>query len=169
MNAVSGSSTAMNAVSGSSTAMNAVARSSTAMNAVAGSAIAINMIVKSSMASQKVASRIQNYRSQLINTLDSGTQYFTKYSDINVGKGSGTFDQDLNSPYILIPINCYDNGNDNYSVYYGADTSKRIAYITQHSGNVGVSSGISLRGVKVVSADTGSTSGYVTFKKYLAK
>jgi hypothetical protein len=167
MNAVAGSSIAMNAVAGSSTAMNAVAGSSTAMNAVAGSAIAFNMIVKSSMASQKVASRIQSYRSRLINTLDSSTQYFTKYSDTNVGNGAGTFDSGLNSPYIFIPVQCYDDNDTDYVIYYGANTSQSIASIGKHSGKTSVNSGVSLRGVRVVGK--GSSSGYVTFKKYLAK
>ena len=164
MNAIAASETAMNAVVASATAMNAVAASATAMNAVAASATAMNAICKSAIAAQAICSPIQSRRSTLLTTLADGSK-FSK-TTVNVGNGGGAFDHGLNTNTIYIPTACYDDGDTHYDVYYGADTSKSVVSIAEHSGTVSVTSGVSLRGVRVVGH--GGSLGYVTFDLYTA-
>jgi hypothetical protein len=164
MNAVAASATAMNAVAASATAMNAVAASATAMDAVAASATAMNAICKSAIAAQAVYAPIQSRRSTLLTTLADGSK-FSK-TTVNVGNGAGTFDHGLNTNTIYIPTACYDDGDTDHTVYYGADTSKSVVSIARHGGAVSVTSGVSLRGVRVVGS--GSSVGYVTFDVYTA-
>jgi hypothetical protein len=154
----------MNAVAASATAMNAVAASATAMNAVAASATAMNAICKSAIAAQAVYAPIQSRRSTLLTTLADGSK-FSK-TTVNVGNGAGTFDHGLNTNTIYIPTACYDDGDTDHTVYYGADTSKSVVSIARHGGAVSVTSGVSLRGVRVVGS--GSSVGYVTFDVYTA-
>jgi hypothetical protein len=154
----------MNAVAASATAMNAVAASATAMNAVAASATAMNAICKSAIAAQAVYAPIQSRRSTLLTTLADGSK-FSK-TTVNVGNGAGTFDHGLNTNTIYIPTACYDDGDTDHTVYYGADTSKSVVSIARHGGTLSVTSGVSLRGVRVVGS--GSSVGYVTFNVYTA-
>ena len=193
MNAVAASATARNAIRNSSTAwdivadssivigkfvaaeaslnpadyadMNAVAASATAMNAIAASATAMNAICKSAIAAQAVYAPIQSRRSTLLTTLADGSK-FSK-TTVNVGNGGGAFDHGLNTNTIYIPTACYDDGDTHYDVYYGADTSKSVVSIAEHSGTVSVTSGVSLRGVRVVRH--GPPVGYVTFDVYTAR
>ena len=158
----------MTAVAASETAMNAVVASATAMNAVAASATAMNAICKSTIAAQAVYAPIQSRRSTLLITLADGSK-FSK-TTVNLGRGTGTFDHGLNTNTIYIPTACYDNSDTDYTVYYGADTSKSVVSIAKHSGSVSVSSGVSLRGVRVVGSSdaSGDAIGYVTFDVYTA-
>jgi hypothetical protein len=154
----------MNAVAASATAMNAVAASATAMDAVAASATAMNAICKSAIAAQAVYAPIQSRRSTLLTTLADDSK-FSK-TTVNVGNGAGTFDHGLNTNTIYIPTACYDDRDTDYTVYYGADTSKSVVSIARHSDTVSVTSGVSLRGVRVVGSS--SSVGYVTFDVYTA-
>ena len=165
LNAVVNSSTAMQAVAASAKAMDAVAASETAMNAVAASAAAMNAICKSAIAAQAVYAPIQSRRSTLLTTLADGSK-FSK-TTVNVGNGHGIYDHELNTNTIYIPTACYDDGDNDYTVYYGADTSKIVASIGKHNGTVSVTSGVSLRGVKVTGTGAGSI-GHVTFDVYTA-
>ncbi|MER0279430.1 hypothetical protein ABRY18_04460, partial [Clostridioides difficile] len=164
MNAVASSSTAMNAVASSSTAMNAVASSSTAMNAVAGSSIAMSKICKVQNASITVAEKIQSYRTRVITAL-SNTSLFSKKT-LTIGDGAGTFTDGINTNTFYIPINCYDDNDTDYTVYYGCKDSLSIVTSSKHSGTITLSQGISLRGVKVVGV--GSSRGNVGFDVYTA-
>ncbi len=169
LQALAASATAMNAIAASETAMNAIAASATAMNAVAASATAMNAICKSAIAAQAVYAPIQSRRSTLLTTLADGS----KFSKTTVNVGGTLFDapvdHGLNTNTIYIPTACYDDGDTDYAVYYGADTSKSVVSIAKHSGTVSVTSGVSLRGVRVVGHAYPSVPvGYVTFDVYTA-
>ena len=154
----------MNAVSASATAMNAVSASATAMNAVSASATAMNAVVKSITACTAIYSSIQSYRNILINTLNAAIN-FTK-TTFTIGDGSGIFDNNLNSNTIYIPIACYDDNDTDYTAYHGFDISKSFVSVAKHAGNVAVSSGVGLKGVRLVG--TGGTVGNMAFDIYTA-
>ena len=161
MTAVAASSTAMTAVAASQTAMTAVAASSTAMAAVVAAPVAVKAIVASSVACSAVMSAIQSHRSALLTTLGK-TAHFRKVTK-NLGDGSGTWTDGLNAGNVYIPTACYDDGDTAYSVYY-QNTTTSICSVAKHSGTSTITSGVSLRGVKVVG--TGSSQGYVSFDIY---
>ena len=161
LNAVVSSQTAMTAVAASSTAMTAVAASPTAMAAVVAAPVAVKAIVASSVACSAVMSAIQSHRSALLTTLGK-TAHFRKVTK-NLGDGSGTWTDGLNAGNVYIPTACYDDGDTAYSVYY-QNTTTSICSVAKHSGTSTITSGVSLRGVKVVG--TGSSQGYVSFDIY---
>ena len=161
LNAMVTSPVAMKAVAASSTAMAAVAASSTAMAAVVAAPVAVKAIVASSVACSAVMSAIQSHRSALLTTLGK-TAHFRKVTK-NLGDGSGTWTDGLNAGNVYIPTACYDDGDTAYSVYY-QNTTTSICSVAKHSGTSTITSGVSLRGVKVVG--TGSSQGYVSFDIY---
>ena len=161
MAAIIGNSSALNAVVSSQTAMTAVAASQTAMAAVVAAPVAVKAIVASSVACSAVMSAIQSHRSALLTTLGK-TAHFRKVTK-NLGDGSGTWTDGLNAGNVYIPTACYDDGDTAYSVYY-QNTTTSICSVAKHSGTSTITSGVSLRGVKVVG--TGSSQGYVSFDIY---
>ena len=182
MTAVGSSATARSAVAASTTAMTAICASSKAvakyatgaagldpasyadMTAVAASSAAMSAVAASATAATAVAEAIQSVRSTLIKTLDSASN-FTKATK-RVGDGNKTVTDGLGTATIYIPTSCYDDNDTDFVAYY-QDTSKSIASIARHDGSLTVSSGVSIRGVKVVG--TGSSQGYFTFNVYTAK
>ncbi|WP_439909648.1 hypothetical protein, partial [Clostridioides difficile] len=164
LNIVISSSTAMSAIAGSSTAMSAIAGSSTAMSAIAGSSTAMSVICKSQNASIAIAEKIQSYRTRVISTL-SNTGFFSKKT-LTIGDGSGTFTDGINTNTFYIPINCYDDNDTDYTVYYGCKDTLSIVTSSRHSNTVTLSQGVSLRGTKVVGV--GSSRGNVGFDVYTA-
>jgi hypothetical protein len=171
MNAVAASATAMNAVAASATAMNAVAASATAVNAVAASATALVAICKSATAAVAVKSAIQNYRSQVVSTLNAAVG--TKFSKSSVSVGTniaGTFDSGLNTNTIYIPVLITDDGGtDTYDIYYGADTTYKIgSYSVGTNSAYPVNAGVSMRGIRLVKTSSGSANERLTCDMYTA-
>ncbi|HBH3644558.1 TPA: phage tail protein [Clostridioides difficile] len=154
----------LNIVISSSTAMSAIAGSSTAMSAIAGSSTAMSVICKSQNASIAIAEKIQSYRTRVISTL-SNTGFFSKKT-LTIGDGSGTFTDGINTNTFYIPINCYDDNDTDYTVYYGCKDTLSIVTSSRHSNTVTLSQGVSLRGTKVVGV--GSSRGNVGFDVYTA-
>ena len=99
--------------------------------------------------------------------LGTANSNYLTYTKKNVGNGKGTFDDGADTNTIYIPYTCNDDSDTDFVVYYGAGGNKSIASISRHTGNVTVSLGVSLRGVRVVG--TGASSGYVGFHVYTAK
>ena len=127
----------------------------------------MSAIVKSAIACSAIADKIGSYRSKLITTL-SDTGKFTKTnSGKSVGSGGGTFTDGLNTNTVYIPINCNDDGDTDFAAYSGANQNLLIANVTKHNGTVSITSGVSLRGTKVVG--TGGSVGYISFDIYTAK
>ena len=151
----------MAAIIGNSSALNAVVSSQTAMAAVVAAPVAVKAIVASSVACSAVMSAIQSHRSALLTTLGK-TAHFRKVTK-NLGDGSGTWTDGLNAGNVYIPTACYDDGDTAYSVCY-QNTTTSICSVAKHSGTSTITSGVSLRGVKVVG--TGSSQGYVSFDIY---
>ncbi|MCC0671344.1 phage tail protein [Clostridioides sp. ES-S-0145-01] len=157
---------ASNRVANSSTAMSYIASNTTAMSRVASSGILLKEICNSNNASVAIAEKIQAYRVAVISTI-SNTNLFTRTAGVTVGSGASTIDDGLNTKTIYIPTGCYDDGDTNFTVYYGCKNSYIIVpTITSHKGTVAINTGISLRGVRVVG--TGSSVGNVIFDKYEA-
>jgi len=149
----------MNAVAASETAMNAVAASATAMNAIAASATALSAICKSETAAVAVKSAIQNYRSQVVATLEAAVGSKFSKSTIAVGPGgrTGIFDSELSTNTIYIPIRIEDNGYGGpYEIYYGADVYYKIGSYSVGSSNspFTVSEGVSMRGIRLIKETT---------------
>ncbi|MBP3342263.1 MAG: hypothetical protein J6K99_07035, partial [Peptococcaceae bacterium] len=166
MSAIAASSTAMSAIAASSTAMSAIAASSTAMSAIAKSAVALNRIIKVASACTAIVAKISSYRSNVVSAL-ANTTYFSKTSGTTVGNGNTTATAGLNTNTFYIPTGVYDDGDTTFKVYSGVDQSTQILSSASHSGTTTVSSGVALRGVKVVGS--GSTVGNVIFDVYTAK
>ncbi|HBF8686637.1 TPA: phage tail protein [Clostridioides difficile] len=185
-NAISNNSTAMTYVVNSSTAMSYVADSSTAMSCIVNTPSAINKVINSSVAMGKVATtgralremckvesvsvaiaeKMQTYhRTSVVSALNNSS-LFSK-TTVDVGNGSGTVNDGLNTNTIYIPMSCYDDGDTSFTAYYGCkDSLVVVPEIAKHKGNVTITSGVSFRGVKV--AGSGSSVGYITFDKYTA-
>lgn len=154
----------MDVVVANPAAMAAVAASETAMTAVVSSQSAMAAVVASTTAASAVATAIQSCRAALITMLSSATN-FSKSFKI-VGSGSGEWTDGLNAANIYIPTICNDDNDTDYTVYYQS-TTQSILYVAKHSGEQAVSSGVSLRGVKVVG--TGNSNGNVSFDVYTLK
>ena len=185
-NAISNNSTAMTYVVNSSTAMTYVADSSTAMSCIVNTPSAINKVINSSVAMGKVATtgralremckvesvsvaiaeKMQTYhRTSVVSALNNSS-LFSK-TTVNVGNGSGTVNDGLNTNTIYIPMSCYDDGDTSFTAYYGCkDSLVVVPEIAKHKGNVTITSGVSFRGVRVTGS--GSSVGYITFDKYTA-
>ena len=131
------------------------------MAAVVASPTAVRAILSSDAACTAVASAIQNHRSALITTL-SKTAYFKKTTK-NIGSGAGTWTDGLNAANAYIPTACNDDGDTTYTVYYQSTTTS-ICTIAKHTGTTPITSGVSLRGGKIVG--TGGSVGYVSFDIY---
>lgn len=178
--------TYFNAISNNSTAMTYVADSSTAMSCIVNTPSAINKVINSSVAMGKVATtgralremckvesvsvaiaeKMQTYhRTSVVSALNNSS-LFSK-TTVNVGNGSGTVNDGLNTNTIYIPTSCYDDGDTAFAAYYGCKNSLTVVpTIAKHSGNVTITSGVSFRGVRVTGS--GSSVGYITFDKYTA-
>ena len=165
MTAVAASSTAMTEVAASTTAMTAVAASSTAMTAVAASAVALSEIAKSASAATSIEPALQSYRAAVISTLDAATTVFSKVV-ISIGNGAGTFDAGGGTSTLYIPTSCHDDGDTVYYVQSPLRSYASVVSIAVHSGTVPVTTGLTLRGVRVYG--TGSSVGNVTFNVYTA-
>ncbi|HBH1367622.1 TPA: phage tail protein [Clostridioides difficile] len=185
-NAISNNSTAMTYVADSSTAMTYVADSSTAMSCIVNTPSAINKVINSSVAMGKVATtgralremckvesvsvaiaeKMQTYhRTSVVSALNNSS-LFSK-TTVNVGNGSATVNDGLNTNTIYIPMSCYDDGDTSFTAYYGCkDSLVVVPEIAKHKGNVTITSGVSFRGVRVTGS--GSSVGYITFDKYTA-
>ncbi|HIF5286946.1 TPA: phage tail protein [Clostridioides difficile] len=185
-NAISNNSTAMTYVVNSSTAMTYVADSSTAMSCIVNTPSAINKVINSSVAMGKVATtgralremckvesvsvaiaeKMQTYhRTSVVSALNNSS-LFSK-TTVNVGNGSATVNDGLNTNTIYIPMSCYDDGDTSFTAYYGCkDSLVVVPEIAKHKGNVTITSGVSFRGVRVTGS--GSSVGYITFDKYTA-
>ncbi|VHS75352.1 Uncharacterised protein [Clostridioides difficile] len=192
MNAVASSSTAMNAVASSSTAMNAVASSqigvntiinnpgflnivtssSTAMSAIAGKPVAISAIIKSTMACSKIDSKIQSYRSTLINSLNNAS-YFTKTTEISSNSnGNGTaLDRTLyTGNKIIIPIQFRDKGSGaNTITLYSSSTNIQIYNTTITQTTVSITSGVALRGVRELHGTYFPNENEITYDVYTVR
>ncbi|MCK3713241.1 hypothetical protein MZI22_15665, partial [Clostridioides difficile] len=192
MNAVASSSTAMNAVASSSTAMNAVASSqigvntiinnsgflnivissSTAMSAIAGKPVAISAIIKSTMACSKIDSKIQAYRSTLVNSLNNAS-YFTKTTEISTNSnGNGTtLDRTLyTGNKIIIPTQFRDKGSGaNTITLYSSSTNIQIYNTTITQTTVSITSGVALRGVRELHGTYYPSENEITYDVYTAR
>ncbi|MDB3060746.1 phage tail protein [Clostridioides difficile] len=178
--------TYFNAISNNSTAMTYVADSSTAMSCIVNTPSAINKVINSSVAMGKVATtgralremckvesvsvaiaeKMQTYhRTSVVSALNNSS-LFSK-TTVNVGNGSATVNDGLNTNTIYIPMSCYDDGDTSFTAYYGCkDSLVVVPEIAKHKGNVTITSGVSFRGVRVTGS--GSSVGYITFDKYTA-
>ena len=156
--------TTMNAIAASSTAMNAILASSTAMNAITKVDTALKAVCSNASAANAISSAIQNYRSNIVNTLNASS-LFNKTST-TVGNGAGTWTSGLDANNVYIPTSCYDDGDTDYDVYW-QNSNTKVVTIARHSSTSTVTAGVSLRGIKVVG--TGSTKGYVGFDVYTVK
>ncbi|WP_103013500.1 phage tail protein [Clostridioides difficile] len=178
--------TYFNAISNNSTAMTYVADSSTAMSCIVNTPSAINKVINSSVAMGKVATtgralremckvesvsvaiaeKMQTYhRTSVVSALNNSS-LFSK-TTVNVGNGSGTVNDGLNTNTIYIPMSCYDDEDTSFTAYYGCkDSLVVVPEIAKHKGNVTITSGVSFRGVRVTGS--GSSVGYITFDKYTA-
>ncbi|WP_444332724.1 hypothetical protein, partial [Parabacteroides johnsonii] len=143
-------------------AMSAVAASAVAMSAVAASAVAMSAVAASATASRAVVSVISQYRNNIVAAISSSSLFSKK--QLVIGSGSGTWESELNTNSIYIPVKCKDDGDTDYTVYSGVNTSILILSVSRHSGDTTVSSGVALRGAKVVGS--GSSVGNVTFDVY---
>ncbi|MDE3600686.1 hypothetical protein PV570_17505, partial [Clostridioides difficile] len=192
MNAVASSSTAMNAVASSqigvntiinnqgflnivisgSTAMSAIAGSSTAMSAIAGKPVAISAIIKSTMACSKIDSKIQSYRSTLINSLNNAS-YFTKTTEISSNSnGNGTaLDRTLyTGNKIIIPTQFRDKSSGaNTITLYSSSTNIQIYNATITQTTVSITSGVALRGVRELHGTYYPSENEITYDVYTAK
>ena len=154
MNAVAASATAMDAVVASATAMDAVAASETAMNAVVALATALSAICKSETAAVAVKSVIQNYRSQVVATLEAAVGSKFSKSTITIGNDDAkTFDSGLSTSTIYIPIQLkFVSAPDTYYIYYGADANYKIGSYDVadiRDSPFTVSEGVSMRGIRL--------------------
>ncbi|MDI6354015.1 hypothetical protein QJL21_16070, partial [Clostridioides difficile] len=190
--AVASSSTAMNAVASSqigvntiinnqgflnivisgSTAMSAIAGSSTAMSAIAGKPVAISAIIKSTMACSKIDSKIQSYRSTLINSLNNAS-YFTKTTEISSNSnGNGTaLDRTLyTGNKIIIPTQFRDKSSGaNTITLYSSSTNIQIYNATITQTTVSITSGVALRGVRELHGTYYPSENEITYDVYTAK
>ena len=146
------------------TTMNAIAASSTAMNAITKVDTALKAVCSNASAANAISSAIQNYRSNIVNTLNASS-LFNKTST-TVGNGAGTWTSGLDANNVYIPTSCYDDGDTDYDVYW-QNSNTKVVTIARHSSTSTVTAGVSLRGIKVVG--TGSTKGYVGFDVYTVK
>ncbi|HBF8774285.1 TPA: hypothetical protein KO148_003106, partial [Clostridioides difficile] len=172
MSAIAGSSTAMSAIAGSSTAMSAIAGSSTAMSAIAGKPVAISAIIKSTMACSKIDSKIQSYRSTLINSLNNAS-YFTKTTEISSNSnGNGTaLDRTLyTGNKIIIPTQFRDKSSGaNTITLYSSSTNIQIYNATITQTTVSITSGVALRGVRELHGTYYPSENEITYDVYTAK
>ena len=135
------------------------------MSTVAASSTAMQAVAASGTACAAVNDVIQAYRSALVAAL-SDTARFTKTTK-TIGDGTGTWDDGVGTATIYIPTACMDDGDTNYSVRSLLSGNTELVFIAKHSGTIGVTSGVGLRGVRVVGS--GSTKGSVTFDVYTVK
>ncbi|HCQ6178833.1 TPA: hypothetical protein OL450_003653, partial [Clostridioides difficile] len=172
MSAIAGSSTAMSAIAGSSTAMSAIAGSSTAMSAIAGKPVAISSIIKSTMACSKIDSKIQSYRSTLVNSLNNAS-YFTKTTEISTNSnGNGTtLDRTLyTGNKIIIPTQFRDKGSGaNTITLYSSSTNIQIYNTTITQTTVSITSGVALRGVRELHGTYYPSENEITYDVYTAR
>ncbi|WP_102834039.1 phage tail protein [Clostridioides difficile] len=172
LNIVISSSTAMSAIAGSSTAMSAIAGSSTAMSAIAGKPVAISAIIKSTMACSKIDSKIQSYRSTLINSLNNAS-YFTKTTEISSNSnGNGTaLDRTLyTGNKIIIPTQFRDKGSGaNTITLYSSSTNIQIYNTTITQTTVSITSGVALRGVRELHGTYYPSENEITYDVYTAR
>ncbi|HBF0113452.1 TPA: hypothetical protein KNP42_003703, partial [Clostridioides difficile] len=172
MSAIAGSSTAMSAIAGSSTAMSAIAGSSTAMSAIAGKPVAISAIIKSTMACSKIDSKIQSYRSTLVNSLNNAS-YFTKTTEISTNSnGNGTtLDRTLyTGNKIIIPTQFRDKGSGaNTITLYSSSTNIQIYNTTITQTTVSITSGVALRGVRELHGTYYPSENEITYDVYTAR
>ncbi|MDO0332376.1 phage tail protein [Clostridioides difficile] len=172
MSAIAGSSTAMSAIAGSSTAMSAIAGSSTAMSAIAGKPVAISSIIKSTMACSKIDSKIQSYRSTLVNSLNNAS-YFTKTTEISTNSnGNGTtLDRTLyTGNKIIIPTQFRDKGSGaNTITLYSSSTNIQIYNTTITQTTVSITSGVALRGVRELHGTYFPNENEITYDVYTAR
>jgi hypothetical protein len=132
------------------------------LSAVAASAVAMSAVAASATASRAVVSVISQYRNNIVAAISSSSLFSKK--QLVIGSGSGTWESELNTNSIYIPVKCKDDGDTDYTVYSGVNTSILILSVSRHSGDTTVSSGVALRGAKVVGS--GSSVGNVTFDVY---
>ncbi|CCL06858.1 hypothetical protein BN168_450002 [Clostridioides difficile CD002] len=182
MNAVASSSTAMNAVASSqigvntiinnSGFLNIVISSSTAMSAIAGKPVAISAIIKSTMACSKIDSKIQSYRSTLVNSLNNAS-YFTKTTEISTNSnGNGTtLDRTLyTGNKIIIPTQFRDKGSGaNTITLYSSSTNIQIYNTTITQTTVSITSGVALRGVRELHGTYYPSENEITYDVYTAR
>ncbi|HGS9503615.1 TPA: phage tail protein [Clostridioides difficile] len=182
MNAVASSSTAMNAVASSQIGVNTiinnpgflniVTSSSTAMSAIAGKPVAISAIIKSTMACSKIDSKIQSYRSTLINSLNNAS-YFTKTTEISSNSnGNGTaLDRTLyTGNKIIIPIQFRDKGSGaNTITLYSSSTNIQIYNTTITQTTVSITSGVALRGVRELHGTYFPNENEITYDVYTVR
>ncbi|MCW0826334.1 hypothetical protein OKS01_18845, partial [Clostridioides difficile] len=172
LNIVISSSTAMSAIAGSSTAMSAIAGSSTAMSAIAGKPVAISAIIKSTMACSKIDSKIQSYRSTLVNSLNNAS-YFTKTTEISTNSnGNGTtLDRTLyTGNKIIIPTQFRDKGSGaNTITLYSSSTNIQIYNTTITQTTVSITSGVALRGVRELHGTYYPSENEITYDVYTAR
>ncbi|SJV35801.1 Uncharacterised protein [Clostridioides difficile] len=172
LNIVISSSTAMSAIAGSSTAMSAIAGSSTAMSAIAGKPVAISAIIKSTMACSKIDSKIQSYRSTLVNSLNNAS-YFTKTTEISTNSnGNGTtLDRTLyTGNKIIIPTQFRDKGSGaNTITLYSSSTNIQIYNTTITQTTVSITSGVALRGVRELHGTYFPNENEITYDVYTAR
>ncbi|MBG0194266.1 hypothetical protein I4O91_14630, partial [Clostridioides difficile] len=181
-NAVASSSTAMNAVASSQIGVNTiinnpgflniVTSSSTAMSAIAGKPVAISAIIKSTMACSKIDSKIQSYRSTLINSLNNAS-YFTKTTEISSNSnGNGTaLDRTLyTGNKIIIPIQFRDKGSGaNTITLYSSSTNIQIYNTTITQTTVSITSGVALRGVRELHGTYFPNENEITYDVYTVR
>lgn len=157
-------STVMSQIANTPSMINTVINNLVAMQKVATTGIALREMCKVQSASIAIAEKMQTYSKTSIVSALNNSGLFRK-TTINVGSGSGTYDDGINTSAIYIPIKCYDDGDTDFTAYYGCKTSLAIVpTIARHKGDVTITSGVSFRGVRVVG--TGSSVGYITFDKY---
>lgn len=167
MTHIAGNSMASEQIVSNSVAFEMVLNSSLAINIAMGNAIMLSEICKVESASIAIAEKIQNYNRSIIESALNSSSAFTKTS-LNVGNGNGTYDSEIGTNTIYIPVSCHDDGDTNFASYYGCKNSLTIVpNINKHSGTVSITQGISLRGARVVG--TGNSVGYITFNVYTAK
>lgn len=148
----------------SSVAMSVIVNDSELMSRIVKDSELMSIIINSNAVCAEISTKIQSYRSELINTLKSAKN-FTKKTLV-IGNGAGTFDSELGTNSIYIPTYCRDDNDTGYVAYHGCDVSKAFVTVRSHSGVVAVNFGVGLRGVRLIG--TGNTSGDMTFDVYTA-
>ena len=131
------------------------------MTAVSKSAVALYAISTTANSANKVKTVIQSYYKNVLAAINVANSNAFKVEEAQCGNGSGTFTASLNAPNVIALTVCNDDGDTNFSAYYGTDQNYQINSCGSHSGDMAVT-GVSMRGIKVTGS--GSSVGYYKYK-----